>query len=72
MKNDPTLTDDQRSYTLKQIRAVTQRGLFPTAKAVGKASVRYLRKDYHPSKEGSTSLAVAYLATSPAARAATV
>ncbi|MGB7365051.1 MAG: metal-dependent hydrolase, partial [Rhodococcus sp. (in: high G+C Gram-positive bacteria)] len=72
MKSDPTLTDRQRKYNVRQVRAVTQRGLFPTAKAVAKASVRYFRKDYHPSKEGSTSLAVAYLASSPAARAASV
>jgi hypothetical protein len=30
----------------------------------------YFRRDYHPGKEGSTAQAVAYLASSPAARAA--
>ena len=31
---------------------------------------RYMRRDYHPSKTGSTQQAIDYLLTSPAARAA--
>ena len=34
------------------------------------SSLKYFSPTYHPSKEGNTSQAVAYLATSPAARRA--
>jgi predicted metal-dependent hydrolase len=37
-----------------------------------KRAPRYLSRDYHPSQEGSTEQAVAYLASSPAAVAAAV
>lgn len=70
LENDPTLAPEDRKMSLRRIKQVTDRGLFPSAGSILKASARYLKKDYHPSKESSTALAVEYLAMSPAARAA--
>ncbi|MDJ0393554.1 metal-dependent hydrolase [Rhodococcus sp. G-MC3] len=73
MDQDPTLAalpSKKRRPTIGDFRRVTRRGLFPSAAMLWKASLRYLRSDYHPSQEGSTDQAVQYLAHSPAARAA--
>jgi predicted metal-dependent hydrolase len=48
----------------------SRQGLMPTPLSVVKAFFAYLRPSYHPSQYGSTSQAVTYLATSPAAREA--
>jgi predicted metal-dependent hydrolase len=45
-------------------------GLCPEIGAMLRCVAAYLRPDYHPSRYGSTDVAVAYLASSPAARAA--
>ncbi|MCY9787780.1 metal-dependent hydrolase [Nocardiopsis sp. EMB25] len=47
-----------------------KRGLIPHVGRLVRAVPEYLRRKYHPSQHGSTSQAVAYLAVSPAARAA--
>ncbi|MEV2276340.1 metal-dependent hydrolase [Nocardiopsis sp. NPDC049922] len=47
-----------------------RRGLIPHLSRLARAVPEYLRRRYHPSQHGSTSQAVAYLAVSPAARAA--
>lgn len=47
-----------------------RRGLIPHLTRLAGAIPTYLRRKYHPSHYGSTGQAVAYLATSPAARAA--
>lgn len=68
MENDPTLPHGPREL----------QGLLPErtagrAAATGdmlKSIPRYLSRSYHPSQEGSTAQAVAYLAGLPAARAA--
>lgn len=73
MDQDPTLAalpPKKRRPSLRDYRRIAARGLFPSPKSLWKASLRYLRSDYHPSQEGSTAQAVQYLATSPAARAA--
>ena len=70
LANEPTIADSQREFGARQFRAVTDRGLFPSMREVLRVSRRYFAKDYHPSKEFSTAIAVAYLASSPAARAA--
>ncbi len=49
--------------------AAGRRGLLPTTGTLLAAVPRYMRTDYHPSQEGSTEHAVAYLASSPAASA---
>ncbi|MFL1432146.1 MULTISPECIES: metal-dependent hydrolase [unclassified Nocardiopsis] len=47
-----------------------RRGLIPHLGRLVRAVPEYLRRNYHPSHYGSTAQAVAYLAVSPAARAA--
>lgn len=46
-----------------------RRGLIPSTGILFGAVPRFLRRDYHPSQEGSTERALAYLADSPAANA---
>ncbi|WP_206508816.1 metal-dependent hydrolase [Rhodococcus sp. BGS-1C] len=73
MDQDPTLTHlppKKRQAGFRDFRRVTSCGLFPSSMQMLKASLRYFKRDYHPSKEGSTAQAVRYLATSPAARSA--
>ncbi|GAA2708999.1 MULTISPECIES: metal-dependent hydrolase [Streptomyces] len=69
IRNDPWLTGRLR-YTLRQHNRAVAKGLLPSWRELGSAVPRYLRRSYHPSQEGSMQRAVAYLATSPAARAA--
>jgi predicted metal-dependent hydrolase len=45
-------------------------GLLPTLSQLVRSALRYFKRGYHPSQDGSTSQAVAYLASSPAALAA--
>nr|WP_202819178.1 metal-dependent hydrolase [Actinosynnema sp. ALI-1.44] len=47
-----------------------RKGLLPTVPYLVASILRYFKPGYHPSQEGSTSQAVAYLASSPAALAA--
>jgi predicted metal-dependent hydrolase len=54
--------------TLRDFRRAGRRGLLPTGYDLFRAFLRYFHRGYHPKQEGSTSQAVAYLATSPAAR----
>ena len=66
MKADPTVTS---APTWRAFRRAGRRGLIPTAGLLLRAVPRYLARDYHPSQEGSTERALAYLAASPAAKA---
>ncbi|MEZ0093164.1 metal-dependent hydrolase [Streptacidiphilus sp. EB129] len=50
----------------------SRRGLLPQLGRASRSAARYLRPRYHPTQEGSTRQAVAYLGSSPAARAAAV
>jgi uncharacterized protein len=68
MENDPTLHDGRASF--KQFFAKGRQGVLPTTGAMVRSIPRYLNRAYHPSQEGSTAQAVAYLASSPAAQAA--
>jgi hypothetical protein len=47
-----------------------RRGLLPTPGAFALCMLRWFKRGYHPSQDYSTKKAIAYLATSPAARAA--
>ena len=47
-----------------------RQGRLPTLGMIGASIPHYLRRSHHPSQEGSTEAALAYLATSPAATAA--
>jgi hypothetical protein len=66
MRHDPLLPDDQRRVSWRAFRAAGQRGTLPTLELILRAVPRYLSRSYHPSQEGDTAAAVAYLATSPA------
>ncbi len=50
--------------------AAGRRGVLPGLPSAARSAGRYLRRGYHPSQEASTTQAVAYLGSSPAARAA--
>ncbi|MFI0215379.1 metal-dependent hydrolase [Streptomyces lydicus] len=69
LRHDPQLAAPSR-YSLRAHNRAVRRGLLPTWRELGAAIPRYLRRSYHPSQEGSLRTAVAYLASSPAARAA--
>lgn len=68
MANDPTLVDAHVSF--KDFYVAGKRGTLPATGDMLRSIPRYLSRAYHPSQEGSTEQAVAYLASSPAAVAA--
>ncbi|MEZ0069802.1 putative metal-dependent hydrolase/ferredoxin-NADP reductase [Streptacidiphilus sp. MAP12-20] len=71
--HDPELTPAQRRALEPKIKdwvRAAKAGLVPAPKDIFSAVPRYMRKRYHPTQEGSTAKALAYLASSPAARAA--
>lgn len=70
MSVDPELPADKRRVRLRDVRRVYRSGWMFTPFELGRMWVEYLRPGYHPRNYGSTSQAVAYLADSPAARAA--
>ncbi len=59
---DPTTT---QRFTLRAFRRSGRRGHLPSYSYAFRAIRPYLRRDYHPSHEGSTEAALAYLASSP-------
>jgi predicted metal-dependent hydrolase len=59
---DPTTT---QRFTLRAFRRSARRGHLPSYSFALRAVPTYLRRDYHPSREGSTEAALAYLAASP-------
>ncbi|MCX5235659.1 metal-dependent hydrolase [Streptomyces prunicolor] len=68
IRRDPQLAGHVR-YSLTEHNRAVRKGLLPTWRSLGAAVPRYLRRSYHPSREGSLSRAVEYLRRSPAARA---
>ncbi|GHF42754.1 metal-dependent hydrolase [Streptomyces mashuensis] len=69
MRHDPELAG-RRGYRLRDHNRAVAKGLLPGWRELGSAVPRYLRRSYHPSREGSLRRAVDYLAASPGARAA--
>jgi predicted metal-dependent hydrolase len=69
IRHDPRLAGRLR-YSLAAHNRAVRKGLLPTWRELGAAVPRYLRRSYHPSREGSLRAAVEYLARSPAARSA--
>jgi predicted metal-dependent hydrolase len=61
---------DNERLTWAAYLAATRRGLLPSPRAAFRSTLRYFRPGYHPVQEADTRQAVAYLGTSPAARAA--
>jgi uncharacterized protein len=66
---DPELGSAVKA-TWRGARDAGRRGLLPQPGKAAKSAARYFRRGYHPTQEGSTRQAVAYLGSSPAARAA--
>ena len=66
---DPALPNLGYLRLAWKLRESGKRGTLPTAGFVVRAALRLFKRDYNPVNEGSTAQAVAYLATSPAARA---
>lgn len=66
MRTDPTNPLGRGPRPWDWARAA-RKGLVPSVGLLAKASYRYLLPGYHPSHEGDTAQAVAYLAKSPAA-----
>ncbi|NWF29051.1 metal-dependent hydrolase [Streptomyces sp. PKU-EA00015] len=69
MAADPTLRPGARP-TWRAYGEAARRGLLPRLGRLTRSASRYLSPRYHPSQEGSTRQAVAYLGSSAAARAA--
>ncbi|MET8848446.1 metal-dependent hydrolase [Amycolatopsis sp. NPDC004625] len=67
MRNDP---ERPGRASLRAYRRAAKRGLLPTGRELAREIRPYFRRAYHPSETGNTEQAVAYLASSPAARAA--
>ncbi|MFV8048464.1 metal-dependent hydrolase [Mycobacterium sp. 48b] len=67
---DPALPNLGYLRILWKLRASGKCGNVPTAGFMLRSGLRFLRRDYTPVDEGVTAQAVAYLATSPAARVA--
>ncbi|MEW2525943.1 metal-dependent hydrolase [Streptomyces sp. NPDC047071] len=68
MANDPTLRDGKATF--RDFHRSGRAGTLPSTGAMLRSIPTYLSRSYHPSQEGSTAQAVAYLAASPAATAA--
>lgn len=66
---DPTLPNIGYVRLLWKLRSSGKRGSIPTGANLVRSALRLLKRDYNPVNEGSTAQAIAYLATSPAARA---
>lgn len=69
LAEDPTLDAPVKARWRDLVRTA-RKGLTPSYLNVAGCAWRYLQPGYHPTQEGSTSQAVAYLAQSPAALAA--
>ncbi|MFF4172636.1 metal-dependent hydrolase [Streptomyces sp. NPDC001744] len=65
LENDPLL-DAPKASVADFVRR-GRRGVLPSTPAVLRSAPRYLSRSYHPSQEGSTEQALAYLASSPGA-----
>jgi predicted metal-dependent hydrolase len=70
VKNDPALRGTNVKASWSGAMRASLRGLLPRLSSILLAALHYVKPNYHPSQEHSTAQAVAYLAASPAARAA--
>ena len=66
---DPALPNLGYPRLWWELRKSGKRGSVPSTMWVVRAALRLLKRDYNPVNEGNTAQAVAYLASSPAARA---
>ncbi|MFE3094820.1 metal-dependent hydrolase [Streptomyces sp. NPDC059248] len=65
VENDPSPVGGRASFA--RFHRAGRAGTLPATGDMLKAAPRYLSPSYHPSREGSTAQALAYLATSPGA-----
>ena len=70
VRNDPALPNYGYLRLVREFVRAGSDGSLPTLGTLAKATVRYMRPGYSPEVEGDTAQAVAYLAGSPAAKAA--
>jgi predicted metal-dependent hydrolase len=70
MRTDPELNSRRKKARWRYYFRASRRHLLPPANELVRGVLKYSWPGYHPWKEFSTSQAVAYLATSPAATAA--
>ncbi len=63
LRADPTTS---QRFTLRAFRRSARQGHLPSYSFALRAVPPYLRRDYHPSRQGSAEVALAYLASSPA------
>ena len=70
VRQDPSLPNKGYLRLLWELRKSSRSGAIPTLGYLARAALRLLRPSYDPAHEGDTGRAVAYLAASPAARAA--
>jgi predicted metal-dependent hydrolase len=68
MENDPETINGKSS--IRKVLRAGREGLLPSFPHLILSTFRFVKLGYHPSQEGSTAQAVAYLATSPSATAA--
>ena len=68
LEHDPTLVAGRATF--RDFHRRGREGVLPSTGALARSVPRYLSRSYHPSQEGCTAQAVAYLAASPAATAA--
>lgn len=69
MGHDPTLVGRRRPR-VRDLSIAARKSLAPGWLELARSAARYVRPGYHPTQEGNTEQAVAYLASSPAALAA--
>lgn len=70
VRQDPSLPNYGVFGVLRQMNKAMKRGAFLRWRELGKSALEFMRPGFSPDQVGSTAQAVAYLSTSPAAKAA--
>jgi predicted metal-dependent hydrolase len=69
LRRDPTVVKGRRASLVRFVRA-GRAGRMPTVSDLLRATIRYFAPRFHPSHEGRTEVAVAYLSSAPGVAAA--
>ncbi|WP_186376443.1 metal-dependent hydrolase [Mycobacteroides abscessus] len=72
VRSDPTLPNLGYIGLLREYAKASKRGALPPLRLLAGTVTRYVRPSHTPEGEGDTAQAIAYLAKSPAVRAATI
>lgn len=70
VRQDPSLPNYGVFGVLRQMNKAMKRGAFLRWRELAKSAMEFMRPGFSPDQVGSTAQAVAYLSTSPAAKAA--